>query len=151
MSDRCQKRARALVIAGLAVNVFAALVDLINVYGDGTYKYLRFSGMFEIFLGPLAALSAAGAWWFLTKLMAESSTQRLLLERAMYWFAVEVLLGVVASVNVGWHTSITTWSGSVIWLMGMGGTIEAIGIVSLARVFGAATFQGSENQEPSIE
>jgi hypothetical protein len=75
MNDRYQARARTLVITGLAVNVLAALVDLVNVYGDGTYKYLWFSGMFEVFLSPLGALSAAGAWWFLTKISAESSTQ----------------------------------------------------------------------------
>lgn len=151
MSDRYQARARALVITGLAVNVVAALVDLVNVYGDGLYRYLRFSGMLGIFLSPLGALSAAGAWWFLIKMSAESSTQRSLLEKAMYWFALEVLLGVVASVNVGWHQSITTWSGSIIWIMGIGGTIEAVGLVALARVFGTTTFGDRESQEPSAD
>jgi hypothetical protein len=149
MSDRYQARARAFVITGLAVNVLAALVDLVNVYGDGTYQMLRFSGMLEMYLGPLTALSATGAWWFLTKMTAESSTQRSLLEKAMYWFALEVLLGVVASLNVGWHTPITTWSGSVIWIMAFGGVIEVIGLVLLARIFGTATFADRENQELS--
>jgi hypothetical protein len=151
MSDHYQARARALVVTGLAINVVATLADLANVYGSGMHKYLRFSGMFGIYLSPLGALSAAGAWWFLTKMSAESTTQRSLLERAMYWFALEVLLGVVASVNVGWHQSITTWTGSIIWFMGIGGAIEAVGLVALARVFGATTFGDRESQEPSAD
>jgi hypothetical protein len=151
MIDRYQNRARALVIMGLAVNVIAALIDLINVYGDGTYKFLNFSGMLGIFLSPLTGLSTIGAWWFLTKMTAESSAQRSLLEKAMYWFAVEVLLGVVVTVNYGWHQLSTTWSDSIVWIMSFGGAIEAIGIVALARTFGTATSVDSGNQEPSIE
>jgi hypothetical protein len=151
MNDRYQARARTLVITGLAVNVLAALVDLVNIYGDGIYKYLQFSGTFRIFLSVLMALSAAGAWWFLTKMTVESSEQRSLLEKTMYWFALESLLGVVAAVNSGWHQPITTWSDSIIWIMGIGGAIETIGLVLLARVFGTNKFGYRESPEPSIE
>ncbi len=151
MNDHYQARARTLVITGLAVNVLAALVDLVNIYGDGIYKYLRFSGTFGVFLSVLTALSAAGAWWFLTKIAVASSEQRSLLEKAMYWFALESLLGVVVAVNVGWHQSITTWSGSIIWIMVIGGAIETIGLVALARVFGTTKFGDRASQELSIE
>jgi hypothetical protein len=151
MNDRYQARARTLVITGLAVNVLAALVDLVNIYGDGIYKYLRFSGTFGVFLSVLTALSAAGAWWFLTKIAVASSEQRSLLEKVMYWFALESLLGVVVAVNVGWHQSITTWSGSIIWIMVIGGAIETVGLVALARVFGTTKFGDRASQELSIE
>ena len=151
MNDHYQARARTLVITGLAVNVLAALVDLVNIYGDGIYKYLRFSGTFGVFLSVLTALSAAGAWWFLTKIAVASSEQRSLLEKVMYWFALESLLGVVVAVNVGWHQSITTWSGSIIWIMVIGGAIETIGLVALARVFGTTKFGDRASQELSIE
>ena len=151
MNDRYQARARTLVITGLAVNVLAALVDLVNIYGDGIYKYLRFSGTFGVFLSVLTALSAAGAWWFLTKIAVASSEQRSLLEKVMYWFALESLVGVVVAVNVGWHQSITTWSGSIIWIMVIGGAIETVGLVALARVFGTTKFGDRASQELSIE
>ena len=151
MSDHSQVRARTLVITGLAVNVLAALVDLVNMYGDGIYKYLRFSGTFGVFLSVLTALSAAGAWWFLTKITAANSEQRSLFEKAMYWFALESLLGVVAAVNVGWHQSITTWTGSIIWIMAIGGAIETIGLVLLARVYGTNTIDAAKSQGPPVD
>ena len=151
MIDRYQDRARALVITGLAVNVVAAIVDLINLYGDGTAKVLKFSGMLGFFLSPLVALCITGAWWFLTKMTAESPTQRSLLEKTMYWFAVEVLLGVVGTVNYGRFQSITTWSGSVAWIMSFGGGIEAIGLVALARTFRTTASVDRESHELSIE
>jgi hypothetical protein len=147
MIDRYQHRARALIITGLAVNVIAALVDLVNIFGDGVYKFLNFSGIFGIFLSPLVALSTTAAWWFLTKMTAENSTQQSLLEKTMYWFAVQVLLGVVVTVNIGLHQSITTWTGSIIWIMSFGGAIEATGLVALARTFKTTTSIDNESQE----
>jgi hypothetical protein len=151
MNDRRQSQARALVIMGLSVNVLAALVDLVNIYGSGIYKLLRFSGCFSGFLSVFITLSVAGAWWFLAKMSVESSEQRSLLGKALYWFALESLLGVVDFVNDGWHQSITTWTGSIVWIMVIGGVIETIGLVLLARVFTTITFENRESQELSIE
>jgi hypothetical protein len=151
MSDLYQKRARALVIVGFALNIVAALVDLINVYGDGLYKHINFSGMLGLFLDPLVALAATGAWWFLTKVTPESTAQRSLLGKAMYWFGLEIILGVVESVNIGLHQSITTWTGSIIWIMAIGGAIEAVGLISLARVLDTMKVNDGEIREPLVD
>jgi hypothetical protein len=146
MSDPIHTRARVLIITGLAINVVAAFIDLINIYGDGEYKFLGFSGTFGIFLGPLTALSAAGAWWFLSKITPESSAQRSLLEKALYWFALEALLGVGDLVNVGWRTSAASWSGSIVWIMALGGATEVVGLVMLARSFTISPSPERESQ-----
>jgi hypothetical protein len=151
MSGLYQERARALVVVGFALNIVAALIDLINVYGDGLYKDINFSGMFGLFLEPLIALSATGAWWFLTKISPEGTAQRSLLEKAMYWFGLEVTLGVIESVNIGVHQSIATWTGSIIWIMAIGGAIEAVGLILLARVFGTMKLNEREIQEPLVD
>jgi hypothetical protein len=144
-------RAIFLELAGLVLNVLAALLDIVNIYANGAYHFLNFSGLLGIYLGPLGAIAAVGAWWFLARAAAESPAQGTLLEKAMYWFAAEVLVGVVESVNVGLHQSITTGSGSVVWIMGIGGAIEAIGLVMLARVYAESAYLDRGNHEPSTE
>lgn len=149
MNDHFRARARFLVILGFTVNIVAASLDLVNVYRDGTYQYLFFSGTLEIWLSLFLALSATGTWWYLTMLTAENTVQRRLLEKAMYWFATQVVLGVVASLSAGWHQSITTWNGSIIWIMVVGGVLEGIGLIALARLYAVTTFTQSETSVTS--
>ena len=57
----------------------------------------------------------------------------------------------IGTVNYGRFQSITTWSGSVAWIMSFRGAIEAIGLVAPARAFRTTTSVDRESQEPSIE
>jgi hypothetical protein len=75
MSDNKQRRAGFLIIVGFGVTVVGALIDLINVYGDGGYRFLQFSGLLQAFLSPLAAVAVTGAWWFLSKVPARETSQ----------------------------------------------------------------------------
>lgn len=134
MDDRQLARGRALVIAGFAINVVAALVDLVNVYGSGTFRLLAFSGVLGIFLGVPIAVASLGAWWFLARLTLSSPEQRSLFGRAMYFFAAQALLVLAAQLNVAWHQRLANWSSSIIWLMALGAAVEAIGFVAVARV-----------------
>lgn len=136
MDERQAERARLLIVAGFIVNVLAALIDLANVFGSGTYRFLAFSGRFEVVLAALIAFSATAAWWFLTKLNLERPEQRGLLARASSWFAVQALLGVAAGLNVAWHLDVASWSGSVIWLQAVGEALEAVGFFLWARTVG---------------
>ena len=122
-----------MVVAGFATTVIAALVDLVNIYASGTYRFLVFSGMVGIYLSPLIALSTTAAWWFLVQVSPESATQRGLLRRITWLFAADMALAAAASISYGWPQSPLSWTGSIVWLQALGEAVAALGLVEMTR------------------
>ena len=139
MGEKWQRGARALVIGGFGMVVIGGVVNLIDVYISGIYKYLRPSGDLEQFLIPLAAIATIAAWWFMSQLMTDQFEQRLLLQRAYRWFGVEYLIMFAAAAALGWHSTAFAWTTVVAWIQGAGEGLTSIGFLLLARLVSTET------------
>ena len=134
MDEKWQRGARVLVIGGFGVIVIGGVVNLIDIYSSGIYRYLQFSGDLVQFLIPLATIATFAAWWFMSQMMTDQSEQRLLLQRAYRWFAVEYLFMFAAAVALGWHATGFSWTASVAWIQGAGEALASIGFLLMARL-----------------
>lgn len=134
MDEKWQRGARALIIGGFGMIVIGGMVNLIDVYSSGVYKYLRLSGDLVQFLIPLAAIATIAAWWFMSQMMTDQFEQRILLQRAYRWFAVEYFIMFAADVASGWHLTAFAWATVIDWMQGAGEGLASIGFLLMARL-----------------
>ncbi len=152
MGEKRQRGARALVIGGFGTVVLSGVVNLIDVYSSGIYKYLRFSGDLVQFLIPLATMATITAWWFMSQLTTDQLEQRLLLQRAYRWFGVEYLVMFATAGALGWHSTAFAWTNVVAWIQGAGEGLTAIGFLLMARSVGTevAGLEGVVTSGPAL-
>ncbi len=144
MGEKRQRGARALVIGGFGIVVISGVVNLIDVYSIGIYKYLRLSGDLVQFLIPLATIATIAAWWFMSQLMTDQFEQRLLLRRAYRWFGVEYLIMFAAAVALGWHSTAFAWTNVVAGIQGAGEGLTSIGFLLMARLLSVEAASSEE-------
>ena len=144
MIQKWQRGARVLVIGGFGVVVIGGIVNVINIYGSGMYKFFKFSGDLVQFLIPLATIATIAAWWFMGQMVVEQPEQQRLLRRAYWCFGVEYLIMFAASVALGWRSTALAWTDSVSWILGAGEGLTSVGFLLMARLLSAEVAPGEQ-------
>jgi len=120
---------RRLILGGFALIVVSAVLDVVNNYTSGSYRFMFASGQFNLYLIVLSSLASFMAWWYLSALDVVGESQRLLVMRALLFFGVEMLLEVIVNLNWTHFVSILSFEGILRWTLMAGQASAALGFL----------------------
>ena len=68
--------ARRLILGGFALTVVSSILDVVNNYTSGSYRFTFASGQINLYLIVFGSLASFMAWWYLSALdvVGESQT-----------------------------------------------------------------------------
>lgn len=81
------------ILTGFALLALSSLLTFYNLTSEGYLSQSGFKDEAQLLLSTMAALFAAGGWWFLCQIVAKDSAQKVLLTKA------DVLLGLQFSAS----------------------------------------------------
>ena len=82
------QNARWFILGGFALFVVCAVLDVVNNYTSGSYRFMFASAQVNLYLIVLSSLAAITAWWYLSALDVVVDSQRLLIMKALFFFGV---------------------------------------------------------------
>lgn len=121
--------ARRLILGGFALIVASAVLDVVNNYTSGSYRFIFAAGQINLYLIVFGSLASFMAWWYLSALDVVVESQRLLLMRALLFFGVEMLLEVIINFDWTHFVSFLSFEGILRWTLMIGQASAAAGFL----------------------
>jgi hypothetical protein len=137
-----RERSWQLIVAGFVVTALGSLVEFVNLWSRDAFLQLpRYDVSYVAFL--LAPFAAIGGWWYLSQLRVDEESQRVIVRRGFYFFALELILG-----SVGATASLIAEPAGIIslrylipsWASAVGGAVAAVGFFLRARRLANAAY-----------
>jgi len=134
------QNARRLILGGFALIVVSAVLDVVNNYTSGSYRFMFASGQINLYLIVLSSLASFMAWWYLSALDVVGESQRLLVMRALFFFGMEMLIEVIVNLNWTHFVAILSFEGILRWTLMVGQASAVVGFLwSSALLKGRST------------
>jgi hypothetical protein len=136
--DETRDRSIQFIVAGFVITALGSLVEFVNLWSnDALLQNSQYDVSYVAFL--LAPFAAIGGWWYLSQLRVDEESQRVIIRRGFYFFALELILG-----SVGTTVSLIAESAGIIslrylipnWASAVGGAVAAVGFLLRARRLG---------------
>ncbi len=121
--------ARRLILGGFALIVASTVLDVVNNYTSGSYRFMFASGQIDLYLIVFGSLASFMAWWYLSALDVAGESQRLLVMRALLFFGVEMLVEVIVNLNWTHFVSFLSLEGVLRWTLMIGQASAAVGFL----------------------
>jgi hypothetical protein len=138
MTDYSRHRARTWVVVGFLLTAVGSMwIFIREVTSDHLYSESGFWNGLETTLVPVMALVALYAWWWLTKLAVEGTTQVTVVRKAFKSFACYYAISsTVLFINLFQFRAFGTFSGlAPLWVQAVGAFVTFLGFIFLSREF----------------
>jgi hypothetical protein len=135
-TTRDRSRARIEIVFGYGVAATGGLIGLISWLAEGNIRYSSNADV-QAFATAFAFVASFAVWWYLSQLVVDSASHRLLVRRALTALVVEDLLLAIASLAfvIEFRDLNFSWSLAGDALVGLGALLSAIGFYSLRLTF----------------
>jgi hypothetical protein len=132
-----RNRARIEIVCGFSITAIGELFSFINWIWDGGIRYSSNEDV-RSFAATFAMVAGVAVWWFLSQILANDGTPRVLARRALLALVLEQLFLAVASlafVVVAYRNLAFAWSVLGNTLVGVGALLSAVGFYSMMRTY----------------
>jgi hypothetical protein len=132
-----RNRARRVIVAGFVIAAIGELTSFISWIWDGSLRYSSNEDV-QSFAATFAVVAGAAVWWFLSQIIVNDLTPRVLVRKALLSLVLEQLFLAVASlafVAVAYRHLAFSWAIQGNTLVGLGALISAVGFYSMLRTY----------------
>ncbi len=136
MMDTARDRARIEIVFGFSVTALGSLIGLIYWISEGGIRYSSNADV-QSFASTFAFLAGAVVWWFLSEILTNDVTPRMLARKALLGLMLEELFIALASLAyvVEFRDLAFSWSLAGNTLVGLGALLSATGFYSMLRTY----------------
>jgi hypothetical protein len=135
-----RNRARFVIFAGFTITALGSLISFVRWLADGDIRYSSNEDV-QYIAATFAVVASVAAWWFLSQIVMNEVTPRVLARRALVALMFEELCFAVASLalvaeygNLA-HNFAAGWPLAGNTLVGLGALASAIGFYSMLRTY----------------
>lgn len=132
---RAFRGARRLILGGFALIVVSVILDVVNNYTSGSYRFMFASGQINLYLIVLSSMSSFMAWCYLSALDVVGKSQQRLVTKALLYFGLGMLFELIINFNWTHLVSLVSLEGVLRWTLMVGEASAAMGFLwSSARM-----------------